>query len=88
MAPARQTKPLAIYECLTCHHKWQQRPGFATCPVCVQIDPTIATWKDHYVKWSNYEAVDWLGDNFGNDFNTGRKTCYRVVGPGSKTVVE
>jgi len=47
----------ARYRCRACGHEWSGEAGWATCPVCVLVDPNIATWKDHYCDWLNYNAM-------------------------------
>ena len=48
---------LAEYKCQTCGHRWKEKPGRVTCPVCVIEDPDIATWKAHYCTWLNYNEM-------------------------------
>jgi rubrerythrin len=37
----------ALYGCLGCGHRWYQKPGMVTCPLCGHI----------YVKWMNYDEM-------------------------------
>lgn len=37
----------AIFRCLKCGHKWEDKPGPTQCPKCWHL----------YVKWENYEAM-------------------------------
>ena len=37
----------AEYQCLSCGHAWDGKPGPVTCPKCGHV----------YVKWLNYDVL-------------------------------
>lgn len=58
-----RSEVLAKYRCMACGFEWEQRPSQVICPKCGHL----------YVRWTNYDDHDWLGDGNNGSVGKGRR---------------